>query len=217
MKNDVFEKCEHSIRDSAEERVASIYSSAGGPLVGWLLDECKQRGQLPGDMAQELGVTSGYINQLRSGLRKSENISREFAVSCARYLGVPPVVVMIVSGRISMQDFVCPTQPPEPVLQRAFNAMLEDPVVRALLPADVGHLNADARQALVRLNGNTTGHDVRGCESCPRRCAGCKEQLLYMTNLRVWRSVATATSPASLLMASESFIYIGQPNSGLAS
>lgn len=167
MKNDVFEKCEHSIRDSAEERVASIYSSAGGPLVGWLLDECKQRGQLPGDIAQKLGVTSGYINQLRSGLRKSEHISREFAASCARYLGVPPVVVMIVSGRISIRDFVCPTQPPELVLQRAFNAMLADPVVRALLPADVGNLNADAQQALVQLYGNTIGHDVLGLRELP--------------------------------------------------
>ncbi len=167
MKNEVSENIEQAIRGSAEERVASIYSSAGGPLVGWLLDECKQRGQLSSDMARELGVTSGYINQLRSGLRKSEHISREFAASCARYLGVPPVVVMIVSGRISIRDFVCPTQHPELVLQRAFNAMLDDPVNRTLLPADVGDLCADARQVLMQLYGHTSGHDVLGLRELP--------------------------------------------------
>jgi len=166
MSNQLQQQIDNS-SEFAEERVARIYSSVGGPLIGWLLDECNRRGQLQKDMAHELRVTSGYINQLRSGLRKTEHISREFAVNCARYLGVPPVVVMIVAGRISMQDFVCPSQEPDEVLQRAFNMMLADPVARASLPADVDSLNTQARQALVQLYSNALGHDVLGLQDLP--------------------------------------------------
>ena len=153
--------------ETAQERVTRLYAHPGGPLIGWLLDECNRRGQMQQEMARELGVTCGYINQLRSGLRKTEHISRDFAVSCARYLGVPPVAVMIVSGRVSMQDFVSPTQSPELVMQRAFDAMLADPAVRAALPLDVSSLDAEARKALVLLYSDTLGHDVLGLRELP--------------------------------------------------
>lgn len=150
-----------------QERVARLYAHPGGPLIGWLLDECSRRGQLHREMARELGVTCGYINLLRSGLRKTEHISREFAVSCARYLGVPPVVVMIVSGRISMSDFVSPAQPEYVVYKRAFEAMRADPMVRGVLPMDLDGLSLDAKKALVLLYSNSLGHDVLGLRELP--------------------------------------------------
>lgn len=153
--------------ETADERVTRIYAHEGGPLVGWLLDECRRRGQLQKEMAQQLGVTSGYINLLRSGLRKTEHISREFAVSCARYLGVPPVVVMIVSGRISMSDFVSPAEPEHVALERAFDAMRADPMVRAVLPMNLEGLSLDAKKALVLFYSNSLGHDVLGLRELP--------------------------------------------------
>lgn len=153
--------------ETAEDRVTRIYAHAGGPLVGWLLDECSRRGQLHREMASELGVTSGYINQLRSGLRKTEHISRDFAVSCARYLGVAPVVVMIVSGRISMSDFVCPAEPESVAVERAFDAMMKDPAVRVSVPSGGTGLNIDAKRSLVLLYANGLGQDVLGLRELP--------------------------------------------------
>ncbi len=100
-------------QETAEQRVARLYASPGGPLVGWLYDECRRRGQEYRQMADALGVTYGYINQLRSGVRLVRQISDEFAVNCARYLGVPPVVVKMIAGRIPMSDFVHPREPLE--------------------------------------------------------------------------------------------------------
>lgn len=132
-----------AVEESKEERVSRLYASPGGPLIGWLFDECRRRRQEYREMAACLGVTYGYVNQLRSGLRQARHISDDFAVSCAHYLGVPPVVVKMVAGRIPMSDFVTPREPEEDALDRAMAQMLDDPVARRNLPADMTELTPD--------------------------------------------------------------------------
>lgn len=153
--------------ESREQRVARLYAYPGGPLVGWLYDECRRRGQELRQMAEALGVTYGYINQLRSGVRLTRQISDEFAVSCARYLGVPPVVVKMVAGRIPMSDFVQPREPLEEAIDRAMAQMLDDPVARHVLPADLSCLSVEAKQALVAMYIEATGRDVLGVRQLP--------------------------------------------------
>ena len=87
--------------ETPKDRVERLYAVDGGPLLGWLMDEAQLRGQLLNEMASALGVTYGYINQLRNGIRKVSHISNEFARSCANYLGVPTVVVKLVSGTMA--------------------------------------------------------------------------------------------------------------------
>jgi len=154
-------------QESAEQRVARLYASPGGPLVGWLYDECRRRGQEYRQMADELGVTYGYINQLRSGVRLVRQISDEFAVNCARYLGVPPVVVKMIAGRIPMSDFVHPREPLEDAVNRAMAQMLDDPVARHVLPADMSQLSLEAKQSLVAMYVECSGRDLLGARQLP--------------------------------------------------
>lgn len=153
--------------ETAEERVSRLYASPGGPLIGWLYDECRRRRQEFRQMADELGVTYGYINQLRSGLRHVRQISDDFAVSCARYLGVPPVVVKMIAGRIPMSDFVHPQVPLEDALDRAMAQMLDDPVARHVLPADMSGLSLEAKQSLVAMYMECSGHDLLEARQLP--------------------------------------------------
>jgi len=153
--------------ETREQRVARLYAFPGGPLMGWLYDECRRRGQELRQMAEALGVTYGYINQLRSGLRLTRHISDDFAVSCARYLGVPPVVVKMVAGRIPMSDFVQPHEPVEEAMDRAMACMLDDPIARHVLPADLSALSVEAKQGLVALYIEATGRDVLGARQLP--------------------------------------------------
>jgi len=153
--------------ETAEERVSRLYASPGGPLIGWLYDECRRRRQEFRQMADELGVTYGYINQLRSGLRHVRQISDEFAVSCARYLGVPPVVVKMIAGRIPMSDFVHPHVPLEDALDRAMAQMLDDPVARHVLPADMSGLSLEAKQSLVAMYMECSGRDLLEARQLP--------------------------------------------------
>ena len=156
-----------AVEESKEERVSRLYASPGGPLIGWLFDECRRRRQEYREMAACLGVTYGYVNQLRSGIRQARHISDDFAVSCAHYLGVPPVVVKMVAGRIPMSDFVTPREPEVDALDRAMAQMLDDPVARRNLPADMSELTLSAKRALVAMYIEASGRDVFGMHQLP--------------------------------------------------
>lgn len=156
-----------SATETPEERVTRLYATPGGPLIGWLYDECRRRGHDYRHMAEALGVTYGYINQLRSGLRQVKQISDEFAVSCARYLGVPPVVIKMIAGRIPMSDFAFPHESTEAVVNRSMALMLDDPVARYVLPADLSGLSLEAKQSLIAMYVECSGRDLLGARQLP--------------------------------------------------
>ena len=149
------------------ERVMSCYRHPGGPLLGWLADEAKRRGHTGQAMAETLGVTAGYIHQLRTGHRHLCNISDVFARACAKYLGVPPIVVKLLAGRVSVADFLSPSASEPKTIERAFRVMLDDPAVRQLLPLNVDQLPPEARKALVMMYAEVTNTDVFGVRDLP--------------------------------------------------
>lgn len=152
---------------SRRARVMSCYRHPGGPLLGWLADEAKRRGHTGQAMAESLGVTAGYIHQLRTGHRHLCNISDVFARSCARYLGVPPVVVKLLAGRIAVDDFLNPEVSEAELIERGFRSMLGDSSVRELMPVDLDVLTPDARRALVMLYAEVTHADIFGARELP--------------------------------------------------
>ena len=146
--------------EAPEKRVERLYDSEGGPLVGWLLDETRQRGMQLRETAALLGVTPGYISQLRSGTRQSACIGQEFAQACARFLGVPTIVIKLIAGRISLADFAWPGEGEQGMVDRAFRRLKADPIARQHLPANETSLDYEAKRALVLLYGEASGADV---------------------------------------------------------
>jgi transcriptional regulator with XRE-family HTH domain len=96
--------------EATEERWQRLYAATGGPLMAWLLDEAAARDLSLSELACTLGVTVGYMAQLHSGLRGTEDISREFAWACGVFLRVPAVVVLIVAGSLKLVDCVAATE-----------------------------------------------------------------------------------------------------------
>lgn len=153
--------------ETCESRVSRLYSAEGGPLMGWLLDEaCRRRIDMR-DMARELDVTYGYIGQLRVGLRATANISHEFAASCARFLGVPTVVVLLLAGYLRMSDFAFTAESEEEMVDRALRHVQEDPQVRAAVPVELGRLSLDAKKAVVMMYAESAGADVLNLRELP--------------------------------------------------
>jgi hypothetical protein len=70
----------------------------GGPLMAALLYRADQLGHTLAQMADEMGVTYGYIAQLQSGRRAPESISPQFIDAAAAYLGVPSSIVLLLSS-----------------------------------------------------------------------------------------------------------------------
>lgn len=153
--------------ETPEQRAQRLYAGKGGPLVSWLLDEAHRRQQTYRDMATDLQVTYGYINQLRSGLRSVENISHEFARACALYLGVPTIVIKLISGSIRMSDFAWPSLSEEEVIDRAYRRMVSDPSVKPSLPEQPEALNHAAKKALVMMYSDASGVDLLGARQLP--------------------------------------------------
>lgn len=157
------------VTDEAKRRARAMhcYRHPGGPLLGWLNDEAKRHGHTGLAMASALGVTPGYIHQLKSGHRHLAHISDAFARACARYLGIPPIVVKLLAGRVSVADFLSPAASEPQTIERAFRAMLDNPAVRQLLPLSVDQLPAEARKALVMMYAEVTHTDVFGVQELP--------------------------------------------------
>lgn len=155
------------LEETAEQRAQRLYAGKGGPLLSWLLDEALRRNQTYRDMATDLQVTYGYINQLRTGIRKVEHISHEFARSCALYLGVPTIVIKLLSGSIRMSDFAWPTITEEEVVDRAYRRVSSDPSVKPALPARPDALNHEAKKALVMMYADASGVDLLGVRQLP--------------------------------------------------
>lgn len=156
-----------STAETPEQRMLRLYAAEGGPLLGWLFEECDRRGQTRREMAEDLGVTYSYIYQLRCGVRQTRHLSPEVASACAKYLGVPPVVVKLLAGVIPMSDFVWPSQSEQEVLDRALDTMKRDPVARTLLPSEVQSLPLPAKRSLVLMYMESSRQDVLGVRQLP--------------------------------------------------
>ncbi len=159
----------HAIQgqETAEERVQRLYNAPGGPLVGWLFDEARRRRHNCAEMSAELGVTYGYISQLRKGIRSSAHISQHMADACAKYLGVPAVVVKLISGAIKTSDFICPEESEVQLVDRAIRRVQEDPQIRSSLPQDLSQLPLAAKKTVVLMYAETAGHDIFGHKELP--------------------------------------------------
>lgn len=145
--------------ESKAERVERIYKSPGGPVLGWLLDEAYKRGDTLNKMAAEIGVTYGYINQLRSGIRSTEHLSQGVCDGMARYLGTCTIVVKLLANQIKLSDFLWRPETEEAAIDRAVREIQDDPKIRQAIPFDLQSLPLDAKRTLVVMYSEVTSHD----------------------------------------------------------
>lgn len=162
------QQADSTMEETPEQRVRRLYASQSGPLLSWLFDECHRRGQTRQQLAAALDVTYGYVHQLQVGLRQMRNLSDNVVRACANYLGVPPIVVKLLSGAVTVRDFAWPEQDEEEVVNRTLATMRSDPVAAAMLPPDVAEQPFPVRRSLALLYAEGTGLDVLGARNLPR-------------------------------------------------
>lgn len=116
--------------------------AAGGGLIAALMDAATKRGHTLANLATALGVTYGYLVQLRAGNRSCARISDDFASRCAKYLGLPRLSVLLLAGRITQDDFFEASAVSPRSLAMAYDYIRRDPRWGARVPA----LSAEAIQ-----------------------------------------------------------------------
>jgi transcriptional regulator with XRE-family HTH domain len=153
--------------ETEEERAGRLHRFPGGPLVGWLFDEARRRDEQIVELATALGVTTGFLAQLQNGQRDASHISADLAAACAKYLGVPPIVVKLVSGNIAMSDFLCPSESEEVTVDRALQQVVGDPRLRRSVPVDLLSLPLNAKKAIVFLFQEYSSVDCLSAQRLP--------------------------------------------------
>lgn len=136
-------------------------SKPGGLLMAMLFGRAQQLGQTGQEMALELGVTYGFIGQLRSGVRQTCNVDDRHLLRMAEYLGVPKVVVLLAAGKLNVDDFFeddsCFS---DGILNAALQIMAQDPVCGIPLPADAYKASYELKVYLITLYEATTGRRI---------------------------------------------------------
>lgn len=132
----------------------------GSKLLAMLMHRASQLGHRQEAMCADLGVTYGYIHQLRSGTRQVRHISDEFAAACSLYLGVPRLTVLLVSGRIRASDFrdaeaVAPAE-----LRRAMEFISQDLEFAHLVPPQAFELSPALQLLIIELYEKATSRKL---------------------------------------------------------
>jgi transcriptional regulator with XRE-family HTH domain len=141
----------------------------GGVLLAALFACANQRGQHLQEMAQELGVTYGYISQLVNGRRNVSQISDAFAHACALYLMRPRLAVLIMAGRVSPKDLYEAEEALVAQIPHAMEYVCADPDWGPLVTPQIRALDPMGLYTVVRLYEAATKRqllppmlDVRG-------------------------------------------------------
>lgn len=134
---------------------------AGIPLLcEWLSDEARRRGHSAEECSAVLGVTKGYLHQLRSGIRCAGKISSDFARRCARYLGVPTILVLIAGGRLSPSDLALPDEADEVGLGRAVSRMMTHRMRPLFSSDDIAKTPQAVQRWVLERFGESVGEDM---------------------------------------------------------
>jgi len=165
------------LHTSARALVMSPVAATSAPaptprLMRWLDARARQNGHKQVDVARALGVTYGYLAQLRSGIRATSQISVSFARACAVYLDVPAALVLLAADRLSAADFCEPgfagsgapgsSAPASAavsaavMLRKGLERMAADPWVGCLMPAEVHDAPVAVQQLLLALYEDAT-------------------------------------------------------------
>lgn len=129
----------------------------GAALLVWLAKVAIQRGEKMHQLASALGVTYGYVIQLKKGLRSTTRISEEVVRAAARYLRVPAIAVRLAAGQVTLADFDLPSERFSQRVDNGIDFILRDPAYSFLLPPGVEKLDVETKAALVVLYEGATG------------------------------------------------------------
>ncbi|MFH1818720.1 MAG: helix-turn-helix transcriptional regulator [Pseudomonadota bacterium] len=129
----------------------------GAALLVWLTRTASSRSHKMHQMASALGVTYGYLIQLKKGMRETSRISADVVQAAARYLGCPPILVKLAASQVTAQDFYTPKDRLENDMAAAITHIAGDPNYLYLLPPNIDKLPDDVKAALVVFYQDATG------------------------------------------------------------
>ncbi|MBU2742959.1 hypothetical protein HER14_08380 [Acidithiobacillus thiooxidans] len=155
--------------DGLTEKETSV---PGARLMQMLLTKANEQGLQLRELATKLGVTAGYLHQLRTGRKPMTGISSQIIENMKIFLGVPRISVLLASGIVKIEDCY-----PEPdilsiYLRQGVDFIRHDPVWGPLVPAHLENPEEDMLMFIIKLYEEATGRKIlpqRNEEAWPLR------------------------------------------------
>ena len=150
--------------DSANKSLASweVTVEPGAkypPLIQWLVLAMAEHGITLSELASRIGVTYGYIAQMKSGVRDPADVSDYFVDKVATFLDLPRISVLRICGKIKSEEFESgPSQ--KHFIASAYPFIERDPVWGAVMPSWLRSLPKDdweLKKLVIRLYQAATG------------------------------------------------------------
>jgi transcriptional regulator with XRE-family HTH domain len=129
----------------------------GGALMAALVQTANERRHTMKKMAEELGVTYGYISQMRNGIRLVSYISDKFALDVSKYLGVPRLTVLMMAGQITTSDIFASEQMKASQIAQAMSFIAQDIKWAPFLTLELRQSSLESQYLLIRLFEKATG------------------------------------------------------------
>ena len=128
----------------------------GSVLLKLIYEEGFKRGLQISDIAAEIGVSYGYMAQLRNGLRSIPNISDEILQKIANFLQVPRLTLLLAAEKIKLADFYEPTTLAHQI-EVALKAMELDSQWVGFIPASIMEADTKLKLLIIRLYEKASG------------------------------------------------------------
>jgi len=108
------------------------------PLLAALVAEATRRGDSLTALAQSLGVTYERLAQWRRGESSIASAKRSVHANAAKYLGIPTVLAVVLSGQIGLGEFIWPGRDSlRGRLAAEIQRMRQSPYIGAFVPAEL--------------------------------------------------------------------------------
>lgn len=108
------------------------------PLLRALVAEATRRGDTLAELAKALGVTYERLAQWRRGDAEISRATRSVHEKAAKYLGLPTVLILVMSGLAGLSDFVWPDKDSlRDRVTREIERLRQDPYIGAFVPAEL--------------------------------------------------------------------------------
>jgi transcriptional regulator with XRE-family HTH domain len=128
----------------------------GANLLKLIYEEGFSHGLNITEIADEIGITYGYMAQLRNGARAIPRIRSEVLQRIATFLQVPKFTVLLAAEKIKLSDFYEPTTL-EHSIEVALIDMSLDIEWAGIIPASLADSDSKIKLLTIRLYEEATG------------------------------------------------------------
>ncbi|MHB1666169.1 helix-turn-helix domain-containing protein [Thiomonas sp.] len=132
----------------------------GCTLLAWLIEAANERGLQLKEMAEAIGVTYGYIHQLRTGIKPIPGLSEKVIDGCAKFLGVPRLAILVAADIVRVDDFYLEPDSLSVYLEPALHLMQRDPEWGAFVHPSVFRAEPKVQHLLILLYEEATNRKL---------------------------------------------------------